>query len=158
MPIKKRTYRRRPTKALKEQWCRDGLVRCLLAKSYLEANGYYASLGETEYNGRKHDLFGFADLIAFPRDNDCQAGPFLVQVTTIGSMGLRMKKISRSTAARQWSNDQQLPIYVFGYISTRPPSKDLPSTVRISKSTWTLTREPQQKPPLPCIYELTEFR
>jgi hypothetical protein len=151
-----------------------------MAKAYLEKLGFYASLGETEYNGRQHDLFGFADLIAFekpqtPRSTGRPRGtflrpvsptpasaPILIQVTTQAQMLARMLKISKSNAARDWHNTYG-QIYVFGYpsVATTPSFILEEANICVNGAHWMPVVLPaglsRTGAPVPTVYVLTSY-
>lgn len=67
--------------------------------NYLRKHGVLAAKVEhhNSFSHKRHDLFGFADLIAVSANRIA-----LIQVTTASNMAARRKKIKAEPRAKQW--------------------------------------------------------
>ena len=69
---------------------------------WLREQGYQVTVVEqyNHWSKKRHDLFGFADLLAF---NDFETQ--LIQVTTQANAAARRKKIGENNTAHEWKMD-----------------------------------------------------
>lgn len=148
--------RRRSSPRRQKQWDDLALELCLRAKAYIEQRGHYASLGETEYHGRKHDLFGFADIIAFRPSNGRVT---LVQVTTIGNIDARARKLSKSPKCKAWCSYHSVIIVAFHTPYSKRkygPTYVFPERFTVAGINWTIIRQPDYNAPFgPLIYRIS---
>lgn len=121
------------------------------AKLYFESLGWLASIGEFKSitSTRKHDLFGFADILAHRQHPSCTV---LVQVTTVGCVGARMTKIAKSEKAKIWLKSHE--VFVVAYHTDYSIRKYgvhwlPPQTVTCLGLTWKLIRQES-----PLIYKV----
>jgi hypothetical protein len=96
MPKKKDEAAKKPAKKRKNNK-RTESAFIATALLQLERNGYVASRVDryNAFSRRSNDLFGFADVLALPTENN-EKKPMLVQVTSVENKAARIEKIKEN--------------------------------------------------------------
>lgn len=101
---------------------------------YLRDQGYIAEVVEhwNAFTKRRHDLFGFVDIVAVDSGKPYLELPriLFVQTTTTGNQSARLKKIDGNKYAPICNDTGLIDIEVHGWAKKGPPGK---------RKTWQVT-------------------
>lgn len=110
-----------------------------LTVAYWKARGYTIARVEkfNQHTKRMHDLFGFADFLAFHPD---KAGVILIQSTSADNLAARISKTLAEPRAAAWVRSGVRVIYAMGFIRAKPGGTTGLKLVRIAQDDFSRTQ------------------